>query len=146
VSRVRAKLLKYYQDEGRHDRVRFDLPRRGYALQLKAGSPATLVALVPGGESLQAGHKRPRYWIPGALAALLAVAIAIGVLRHAAPPAPLLSLTRLTPEDPPILNPSISRDGKLLSYSRAHENGAMDIYVQHMGGGPHSLGIRRHIY
>ena len=136
VSRLRAKLFEYYQRDGRHDRVRFDLPKRGYALQLKAGSRATPMALVPANESSQAGHKLgPRNWLAGALAAVLALAIAIGVLRHAPPPAPTLSLTRLAPEAPPIHSPSLSRDGNLLSYLRAHDDGAMDIYVQHMAGG-----------
>ena len=136
VSRLRAKLSEYYQGDGRHDPVRFDLPRRGYALQLKGGSPATLVALVPANAKAETGHKpRLGYWTAGGLGAVLAAAIVIGLLNRAPQPAPTLSLTRMTPEDPPILHPSISRDGKLVSYSVLHDNGAMDLYVQQMAGG-----------
>jgi Tol biopolymer transport system component len=136
VSRLRAKLADYYQGDGRHDPVRFDLSRRGYALQLKPGSPTTLVAIAPTGPSSQTAHQpRLRYWTAGLAAAVVAAAMVVGLLHRTPQPVPTLSLTRMTPEDPPILHPSISRDGKLLSYSVLHDNGAMDLYVQQMAGG-----------
>ncbi len=136
VSRLRTKLVDYYQSDGRYDPVRFDLPRRGYALQLQAGARAELVAIAPPSESRQARHKRPYYWMAGMLAAIAIVAIAISALHRPSPAARMVSLTRLMPQDPPIFFPSLSRDGKLLSYSLIHENGSSDLYVQHVGGGP----------
>src|ERR1700724_2924185 len=40
VSRLRTKLLAYYQGDGRDDLLRFNVPRRGYALQFSVHSPA----------------------------------------------------------------------------------------------------------
>jgi hypothetical protein len=130
VSRLRAKLLEYYEGDGSRDPVRFDLPRRGYALRLSANSPAPV--------SSHAGSQRKqRYWKTAALlAAVAAIAILSGDLRHQPRAVPTLSLTRLTPEVPPVMHPSISRDGKLLSYSQVRQDGSIDIYVQQMAGGP----------
>jgi hypothetical protein len=130
VSRLRAKLLEYYEGDGRRDPVRFDLPRRGYALRLSANSQAPV--------SSHAGSQRKqRYWKTAALlAAVAAIAILSGDLRHQPRAVPTLSLTRLTPEVPPVMHPSISRDGKLLSYSQVRQDGSIDIYVQQMAGGP----------
>ena len=138
VSRLRAKLLEYYDGDGRHDPVRFDLPRRGYALRVSTNSPAPAEPLVHDNESSHAEDmQRQRYLKAGALlAGFAAIAILAGGLRHEPPAVPVLSLTRLTPEVPPVMHPTISRDGKLLSYSQVREDGSIDIYVQQMAGGP----------
>jgi TolB-like protein/tetratricopeptide (TPR) repeat protein len=45
--RLRAKLLEYYEDEGRHDPVRINVPKGGYAATFAANGHAELTVLLP---------------------------------------------------------------------------------------------------
>jgi TolB-like protein/Tfp pilus assembly protein PilF len=45
--RLRAKLLEYYEDEGRHDPVRINVPKGGYAATFAANGHAELTVSLP---------------------------------------------------------------------------------------------------
>ena len=139
--RLREKLDRYYQDEGREDPVLITLPKGSYA-PLFALRPSPVPHRPP--EAAPATPARapvrgPRQVSLRIVVAVLlgAVAATVAVVRWAgfSSPAPA-HLTRLTSDSGLTCAPVLSRDGKLLAYSSDRGgNGRLDIWVQQTAGG-----------
>lgn len=87
VARLRSKLLEYYSDEGKDDRLRIEIPKGSYVIQVREHAESAPADAAGRGTPVEAesphapgGPARPARLSFGALAAALAAGLAIGAL------------------------------------------------------------------
>jgi len=135
AGKLRSRLQRYYEGEGREDALVIDFPKGGYVPVFRARTDAAPAA------ELQTTGRR---WTPGLLVAgliLLVLALALTWRKWpAASTAPTFTqLTFATASTAAF--PAISREGKLVVFaSDRGERGSMNLFIQAVGGeGPVQL-------
>ena len=132
AGKLRVRLGKYYQNGGRGDRLRIEIPKGSYIPRFEwatsqGGSPAV-------------SWWRPSRWLLASGIVLIALARAVLLARHPHETAPpilrTLSLTSISGEQ---YDPSLSPDGSMLAFSwNGEQRDNFDIYVK-MIDAPHAV-------
>ena len=135
AGKLRSRLQRYYDEEGREDSLVIDFPKGGYVPVFRTRTDA----VPPAGP--QTGGRR---WMPGLLAAgLVPLALVLALTWRKWPSAPAApTFTQLTfATASTAAFPSISREGKLVVFaSDRGERGSMNLFIQAVGGeGPVQL-------
>jgi Tol biopolymer transport system component len=134
ASRLRARLLKYYEAAGNEADLRIELPRGAYLPTFRRESvlpappepPPTLVA--PAGPALRAR----RIWPAITGSSLITIGVALLWFGRSDVPPAFANFTRVTNEQARCTNPALSPDGRTIVYARL-DSGRWDLYLKQLG-------------
>jgi|GEM_PF-1468932 len=140
ASRLRNRLHKYYETEGRGSQLIIDLPRGGYVpaiRELSVEQPATAAAAstaAPLERSAAPAERWRRYaWTAGMASVILCAAAAVWLIQRPGETAAFQKFTRLTRDEGRCTAPSLSPDGKRIAYARL-QGESWDIWVRDIRG------------
>ena len=138
VTRLRARLQKYYECDGAAGGVRLQIPRGSYELHVELAPPAATVEMpLPRrvGSRWTSLLSGPASRLAAAVTGTVLVSALLASFRTGSG----LShqdLRKLTPGDSSDRNPVVSRDGKWVAYgSDRAGDGRLAIWLQHTEGG-----------
>jgi Tol biopolymer transport system component len=130
ASRLRARLVKYYESAGAESDLRIELPRGAYVPSFRRETapvapeqPAAPVAIPPPAR---------RIWHLIVGAALVAIGVALLWLGRTKTPPAFTNFTRVTDEQARCTNPTLSPDGKTIVYARL-DNDRWELYQKQLG-------------
>jgi Tol biopolymer transport system component len=118
ASKLRSRLARYYESEGRDDAVRISIPKGAYVPVFDAKA-----------ESQAAGQMSRSQFRPALAAAVITVVAGIWVYQGQRAPATRATLLQLTSYPELEEHPALSPDGSHVAFSWKG-----DIYVQQVGG------------
>lgn len=142
VSRLRTRLKRYYEAEGKDDPIRIVLPRGSYVPLLLEPSEAKAVGngQLPGDGTAAESSKpvaRSRRWVSTGLGLAILATVTWLVADRALGPGPAepaadaYEFSRLTREQARCNSPSLSPEGRFLVYSRRDQD-HWDIFLRRL--------------
>lgn len=137
AGKLRTRLQRYYEGEGRSDTLVIEFPKGGYVPTFHTRQNGTAAPAV----ELSSSRPRTVGWVAAGLTGLVALSALVIWQRWSSPPIPP-AFTRLTfATDSTSAFPSISREGKLVVFASDHgERGNLELFAQVIGGeGPVQL-------
>lgn len=148
VSKLRARLQKYYETEGREDDVRIEIPKGGYVAAF-AGVPTAEPPLVPvaARQTPPPAASTRRLWLGGAVGVSLAALAGGAAFYLRRPPAPTGALAWLhVPEAAPRGGASPGANALLQTLTRALEKGGVPSVTAADGLTGTGTSIAAHVY
>lgn len=138
ASRLRGRLLKYYEAAGAETDLRIELPRGAYipAFRREISREPPEPPPVPIAEPAPT-PKAKRVWPLVVGTGVIAVGIALLWFGRATEPTPFTNFTRVTNEQARCTTPTLSADGRTIVYAR-YDEGKWDLYLRQIG----SLDVR----
>jgi Tol biopolymer transport system component len=124
ASKLRSRLSRYYETEGREDLVVISIPKGSYVpvfeereQQIDPGATTPSVAsLSPAAESIAPNSRQTRGWIIGATVLLILAAAAVISLKLRHAPEPVSKVVPLTAYNGVEGPPSLSPDGNFVAF------------------------------